>query len=59
MQIKRSVFDDANFDIALSEEWFGDGKAAYKEVIISRKFADLIISKKWKGIKLQPVKLID
>jgi len=45
-------------DIMLSYEWFGDGHAAYREIIISNRLARLILEKKWKGVKLKVVELV-
>jgi hypothetical protein len=44
-------------DIIKTENWFGSGSSAFQEILISKKFADIISSEKWKGITLEPVYL--
>lgn len=45
-------------DIFLSSEFFGDGKAAYREIIVSQKFARLAIENNWQGIRLKPIRVV-
>ena len=45
-------------DIMQTHEWFGSRLAAYREILISNKFARLIIDKGWKGVALKVVELI-
>jgi len=47
-----------NTDIMQTYEWFGSGHAAYREILISNKFARLILDKGWKGVALKVVELI-
>ena len=44
-------------DFVKSFEWFGSGREARRLILVSRRFAELVWKKKWKGIKLQPVSL--
>lgn len=46
-------------DFALSAEWFGDGHAAYREILVSNRVARLILAKKWQGVKLKPVQIVE
>lgn len=48
----------ADVDFMLSQEWFGDGHAAYREILVSNKVARLILERKWLGVQLKPIKLI-
>ena len=45
-------------DIFHSFEWFGSGHAAYREIIISNRFARLILEKKWKGVRMKVIELV-
>jgi hypothetical protein len=57
MYLKKEVVN-LNFDIMQTYEWFGDGHAAYREILISNRLAKLILDQNWKGIALKPVELI-
>jgi hypothetical protein len=45
-------------DIIQTHEWFGSGRSAYREVLISNRFAKLILEKGWQGIRLKVVELL-
>lgn len=49
---------EANLDFMMSREWFGDGHAAYREILVSNKVTRLILENKWQGVQLKPVKVI-
>lgn len=49
---------DADLDFMLSREWFGDGHAAYREILVSNKVARLILENKLQGVQLKPVKVV-
>lgn len=53
MYFEPSVFEGIHADIFQTYEWFGDGHSAYREIIVSNKFARLIIKNKWKGVQLK------
>jgi hypothetical protein len=58
MQYKRNAIDP-NLDIVQNYEWFGGGgKSAYREILISNKFAKLIIESGWKGVRMKVVELV-
>ncbi|MCP5094153.1 MAG: hypothetical protein GY943_01235 [Chloroflexi bacterium] len=42
-------------DIVRSEEWFGNGQISKQLIIVSRKFVDLVLANKWRGLKMQPI----
>jgi len=44
-------------DILLTTEWFGDGKGAFQEILVSHRLADHILLNQYKGVTLQPVRL--
>ncbi len=59
MYLKRSAFN-SNIDIIHSYEWFGGGSAAaYREILISNRFARLILANKWKGVRMKVVELVN
>jgi hypothetical protein len=57
MVYKRTAINP-NVDILQTYEWFGKGrKSAYKEILISNRFARLIIENKWKGVRMKVIEL--
>jgi hypothetical protein len=59
MNMDKEVFNDVKGeDILYSYEWFGHLKAAYKEIFISNRVGKIILSEKWKGALLKPIKLL-
>jgi hypothetical protein len=57
MLMKHDAFDN-QVDAQLSHEWFGSGKAAYREFLVSQRVAHLFLQEKWHGVKLKPVRLV-
>jgi hypothetical protein len=45
-------------DIFLTHEWFGDGRFAFREIIVSNRFAGFILGKKWKGVQFKVVEAV-
>jgi len=45
-------------DIVKSHEWFGSGGAADRQVLVNRRVADLILQRKWRGVRLTPIELV-
>jgi hypothetical protein len=45
-------------DFHMTHEWFGSGRAARHEILVSRRVVQLILSKKWKGAELVPVQTV-
>jgi hypothetical protein len=45
-------------DFQLTYEWFGSGRAARHEILVSRRVARMIVQKNWKGIALSPVQIL-
>jgi hypothetical protein len=45
----------SDVDIFLSYEWFGSDHMAFREIFISNKLARIIISRKWRGVKMKVV----
>jgi hypothetical protein len=45
-------------DFLLTDEWFGCGYIAFREVLISNRVARLILEKGWKGIRMKVVELV-
>jgi hypothetical protein len=42
-------------DIVKTSEWFGSGGSAFRIVLISQRFANLILDQRWRGVSLSPV----
>jgi hypothetical protein len=40
-------------DIFLAEEWVGSGGSAFREIVVSRRFVDLVRSKRWRGLNFK------
>jgi len=55
MHLKReSLLPDMDFQ--LSFEWFGG--EGFREILVSKQVAKLILDEKWRGVRLKPVELI-
>lgn len=50
---------DETMDIVLSREVFGDGHVAARDVLVSRRFVDLIQEHSWTGLRVHPVQIAD
>lgn len=57
MKINKSSIDKG-LDIVESSEWFGSGHSAYREIIVSRRLARIILDNKWKGVKMKAICLV-
>ena len=55
MHLKREALVKG-VDCQLTYEWFGG--ARYREILVSHRFAKIILDNDWKGVNLKPVKLI-
>ncbi len=59
MYLQREAFKGKEgVDILHSYEWFGSGHAAYREIIISNRFARLILEKGWKGVRMKVIEVV-
>ena len=57
MHLKRAALRN-DVDAQHTYEWFGSGtKWGFQEILISNRFARMIIEEGWKGVVLKPVKL--
>lgn len=52
---KNALLKDVDF--MLTDEWFGSGLIAYREILISNRIARLILENNWKGIRMKVVEL--
>lgn len=57
MYLKRDALPKG-VDLFESYEWFGSGRFAFRELLISSRLAELILDRKWKGVDLKPVKAV-
>jgi hypothetical protein len=48
----------ANVDFQLTNEWFGSGANARREILASQRVVRLILENKWKGAELTPIQAI-
>jgi hypothetical protein len=46
-----------NVDFQLTNEWFGSGANARREILASQKVVRLILEKKWKGVEFVPIQV--
>jgi len=58
MRIKRDSIVQ-NVDFMKTNEWFGSGLIAFQDVLVSNRIANLILDKKWQGVRLKAVELVD
>lgn len=57
MYLKRDALV-CRVDIIQTYEWFGDGHTAYREILVSNKFAKLIIDNGWQGVALKVIEVV-
>lgn len=46
-------------NVVRSHEWFGSGGLAFRRVLVSQKFRQMVVGSKWRGLVFEPVELID
>jgi hypothetical protein len=46
-------------DVVKSHEWFGGGWSAHRLVIVSQKFRQTVLSAGWRGVRFEPIELVD
>lgn len=46
-------------DFMLTHEWFGHGLLAWREMIVSNRFAQLVLDNNWEGIRFKVVELVE
>lgn len=57
LPLRRSALR-TDVDFQMTQEWFGSGKAARHEILVSRRVVRLILANKWKGSDLVPVQTV-
>lgn len=57
LPLRRSAMR-SDVDFQVTNEWFGSGRAARREILVSRRVVQLILEKKWKGAELSPVQTV-
>jgi hypothetical protein len=57
MRIKSSSIIPGS-DFMLTNEWFGDGHVAFREILISNRIVNLILDNKWQGFRMKVVQLV-
>ncbi len=45
-------------DFQMTNEWFGSGRAARREILVSNRVVRLILENQWKGADLSPVQIV-
>lgn len=45
-------------DFQMTNEWFGSGRAARREILVSNRIVRLILENNWKGADLSPVQIV-
>jgi hypothetical protein len=45
-------------DFMLTNEWFGSGLIAYREILVSNRVASLILDKGWQGVRFKVVEVV-
>jgi hypothetical protein len=57
-EFERSAFTRAP-DMVKSHEWFGAGATAFRLIIVSQAFRQLMLANKWRGLHFEPIALVD
>jgi hypothetical protein len=47
-----------NTDFQLTNEWFGNGRTARREILVSQRVVPLILENKWQGAELTPIQTV-
>jgi hypothetical protein len=58
LKVVRGVFSEAP-DVVKSNEWFGSGRAAFRFIVVSQRFRQVVTQAKWRGLGFEPIELID
>lgn len=45
-------------DFQLTNEWFGSGRNARREILVSSRVVRLVLEKKWRGVSLVPIQVV-
>jgi len=56
-RIAREAFIGAP-DLVKSAEWFGSGRQAFRMIIASQRFRQIVNAAKWRGIEFEPIEII-
>jgi rubredoxin len=48
----------ADTDFMLTNEWFGSGYLAWREIIVSNKVAQLVLDRGWQGVRFKVVEVV-
>lgn len=54
LPLRRSALR-SDVDFQMTNEWFGSGRAARREILVSRRVVEVILANKWRGAELSPV----
>jgi hypothetical protein len=57
LPLRRSALN-SNTDFQLTNEWFGNGRTARREILFSRRVVNLALENNWKGILFIPVNTV-
>ena len=57
MYLKREALLPDN-DFMLTNEWFGHGLLAWREILVSNRVANFILDKGWKGVRFKVVEVV-
>ncbi len=57
-EFERTAFEGTP-DFVKSHEWFGSGGQAFRLLIVSRAFRQLVVANKWRGLYFEPIALVD
>ena len=57
LKFDRSAFKDAP-DVVKSREWFGSGARAFRLIIVSQAFRQVVVRSKWCGVTFEPIELV-
>ncbi|MBI2677823.1 MAG: hypothetical protein HYX28_03485 [Candidatus Koribacter versatilis] len=57
LPLRRSALR-SDVDFQMTDEWFGSGRAARREILVSRRVVHMILKNKWRGAGLAPVQVV-
>ena len=57
LPLRRAALN-AGVDVQLTNEWFGNGRTARREILFSRRVVALALEHSWQGIEFVPVRVV-
>ena len=57
LPLRRTALN-SNMDLQVTNEWFGNGRTARREILFSRRVVALVLANRWLGIEFIPIRVV-